>query len=101
MRPDVRPISSGKNSFTQPTGEVNNEISSQRNVRMTGVHVREEFLKLSRKTEIFFKFGFLALASRVVLSEDSPPSKKLEDKELPLFQLLHLTFEASFSFKKS
>ena len=61
----------------------------------------KKFFKFSRMTEIFFEPGFLALASWVMLSEDSPLSKKLRDKELKLFQLLDLTFEPSFSFKKS
>ena len=57
--------------------------------------------KLSRMTEIFFELEVLALASWVKPSKDYSPLEKLGDKELKLFQLLHLTFEPSFSFKKS
>ena len=46
MRPDVRSISSSKNSLTGPISEVNNEISLQRNVRINGVCVCEEFLQI-------------------------------------------------------
>ena len=50
--------------------------------------------------EVFFEPGFLALVSRVMPSKIFLPSKKLGDEELKLFQLLDLTFEPSFSFKK-
>ena len=46
MRPDVRSISSSKNSLTQPISEVNSEISPQRNVRIKGVFACEEFFQI-------------------------------------------------------
>lgn len=52
--------------------------------QMASVLVRK-FLKLSHITKIFFEPRFLAHTSWVMLSEDSPLSKKLGDKELKLF----------------
>lgn len=90
-----------KYNLTQPTGEVNSDLSTHLNFGENDTCIWKESFKSTCWYVDFFETGSLVLALQTMSLGVSLLLKKLEDDELNFLQLLDLTFKPSLFFKKS